>query len=58
MGKGLSQDGISYVLAVGLGTKITWNQSSVIVAFKNLLSINYCSCDQVDWFDNLCPIFL
>lgn len=38
---------MSFVLAAGLGTTITWNQSSDIVDFKSLLSINYCSLNQV-----------
>lgn len=38
---------LSYVFAVRLGTNVTWNQSNVIVAFKRLVSINYCSFDYV-----------
>lgn len=38
---------MSYVLAVGLGSNIKWNESSAIVAFKSRLSINYCSFHQV-----------
>lgn len=41
--KGLNQDSMSYALAVGLGSNLIWDQSSVIVAFKCHLSINYCS---------------
>lgn len=38
---------MSHIFAVGLGIKIIWNQASVVVAFKSLVSIDYYSFDQL-----------